>query len=76
MPDDQKQTHRRRDAEVLTIIGSFLSILAVLVLIGTIFQGRGEGMVVGIGAGLLLLLIGLGAASLGLRWLRNPDQQG
>lgn len=76
MPDDQKQTHRRRDAEVLTIIGSFLSILAVLVLIGTIFQGRGEGMVVGIGAGVLLLLIGLGTASLGLRWLRNPDQQG
>ncbi len=76
MPEDERQTHRRRDGEVLTIIGSFFAILAVLVLIGTIFQGHREGMVVGIGAGLLLLLIGLGAASLGRRWLRSPDQQG
>ncbi len=76
MSDDQQQMHRRRDAETLKIIGGFFAILAVLVLIGVIWHDSGEGLAVGIGAGVILLLIGLVSVRIGMHLGRGPKQQG
>lgn len=73
MPDDQQQSHRRRDAEALTIIGAFFAVLAVMVLIGVVWFDRGDSLAVGAGAGLLLLVIGLGGVYVGRRLKRSLD---
>ena len=67
MPDDRRQEHTRRDSESLVIIGSFFSLLAILVLIGTAWEEKGVGMGVAIAAGAILLLVGLAAVFIGLR---------
>ncbi len=69
--DETRQAHRKRDAEVLTIIGGFFALLALLVLIGVVWHDRGRGLAVGLGAGILLLAIGLGAIAIGLRFRRR-----
>lgn len=71
-PATTRGEHRRRDAEALTIIGAFFALLAVLVLVGVIWHDRGPGLPVGIGAGLLLLLVGVGAVAIGRRLRRVP----
>ena len=68
--EETRQSHRRRDAEAITIIGAFFAVLALLVLIGVLVH-RSEGMAVGVCAGSLLLLIGLGSVWTGMRWRRG-----
>lgn len=70
--EDQRLSHRRRDAEALSIIGAFLSILAALVLVGVIMHRDGAGMKVGVVAGILLLVIGFVTVGIGLRLKRSP----
>ncbi|MBN1344708.1 MAG: hypothetical protein JXQ73_18595 [Phycisphaerae bacterium] len=66
-------SHRRRDAEAMTIIGGFLAILAALVLIGVVWNDEGLSLRVGIGAGALLMAVGLGGVFLGMRLRRVRD---
>lgn len=72
MPDDARESHRKRDAESLTIIGAFFALMAFLVLIGVVWHDRGVGLAVGIVAGLILMAVGVGAVLLGVRIKRRP----
>lgn len=70
-PDDveelERVRNRERDGSSLAIIGTFFAVFATLVLIGTFWEDRDHGMVVNIGAGLVLLGIGVAMLFYGLR---------
>ncbi|MBL9122933.1 MAG: hypothetical protein JNG90_04830 [Planctomycetaceae bacterium] len=60
LPLETHDENRARDATSFLLLGSFFSILATLVLIGTLWTlDRPRAMVVNLSAGGLLLLIGL-----------------
>ena len=52
--------HTKRDAETQTALGLFISLLSVLVLIGTFWAESARAMVVNAVAGTVLLGIGVG----------------
>ncbi len=49
----------RRDAESFTLLGGFLDVLALIVLLATVFQEPGPPRVVNFCADMVLFLIGL-----------------
>ena len=58
--DEQREgEHSRRDAETQTVLGLFISIMALPVLIGTVWAERSHAMVVNVVAGLTLLAVGV-----------------
>ncbi len=57
--------HNRRDAETQTVLGIFISIMAIPVLIGTFWAERSHAMVVNVVAGSILLGIGILLAVMG-----------
>lgn len=59
MADDKNNDHAIKDKEIFYLLGVFIVVLAVPVLIGTFFAGRGHAMVVNAAAGLVLLAIGV-----------------
>lgn len=64
-PDHMQIDHTKRDSESFLILGGFLSILATLVLIATLFESQGHSRIVNLAAGLTLMAIGLGMAARG-----------
>jgi len=72
MSDPRQSELRERDAASMKLLGGFFCVLAVLVLIGSIWStGRPHAMVVNIGAGTLMLVVGSGMLWIGTR-LRRP----
>ena len=60
LESDTQDENRARDATSFLLLGSFFSILAMLVLIGTLWTlDRPRAVIVNLSAGGLLLLIGL-----------------
>ena len=59
--------HSRRDAETQTVLGIFISIMAIPVLIGTVWAEKTHAMIVNVVAGLALLSVGLFLAYWGFR---------
>ena len=58
--DPSEKEARQRDAEILRVLGSFFSLMGVLVLIGTFWAlGKTSAVVVSICSGSVLLAIGL-----------------
>jgi uncharacterized membrane protein HdeD (DUF308 family) len=71
MPDDNEKNvdareHMKRDSESLRILGGFLSLLASLVLLSSLFQEGGHAWWVNLGSGIALLAIGMGMFAWGL----------
>jgi hypothetical protein len=58
--EQQHDHHTKRDAETLFVLGLFVTVLAVPVLIGTIWAQTGIQTVVNLVAGIILLGIGVG----------------
>lgn len=54
--------YTKREAETQMVLGIFLSVIAVPVLIGTLWADTGHAMVVNAVAGIVLLGIGIGLA--------------
>ncbi len=68
--------HRQRDGATLRLLGGFFSILAVLVLIGTLWAlDRPHAMIVNLAAGMVLLAVGGGMFWSGSRARRSGEQQ-
>lgn len=68
LPEEPHDSDRQRDAASLVMIGTFFTVLALLVLCGTFWAtGRFHAMMVNLGAGMILLVIGLLMLGLGLR---------
>ncbi len=68
LPDEPRDSDRQRDAASLVMIGTFFTVLALLVLCGTFWAtGRFHAMMVNLGAGAILLIIGLLMLGMGLR---------
>ena len=65
--------HAQRDGEALVIMGVFLAVLGVAVLIGTLWNEPGKGMVVNVVAGLVLLVVAAGAGWMGLHSRRRIE---
>lgn len=64
--DEHLQEQRQRDAMTFFLLGGFFTVMAILVLIGTLWAvGRTHAMIVNLAAGLLLLVIGLGMIAAG-----------
>ena len=59
--------HTKRDAEILTVLGIFLVVLAVPVLIGTIWAEGAVPMLINVAAGLIVGGIGVAMILRG-RW--------
>jgi hypothetical protein len=73
--DELVKEHWKRDSESFLMLGSFLFILAFIVLLATIPQESGHARVINFCAGLLLAGIGVSMASWG--WvLRKRSQRG
>jgi len=73
LPEHTKSENRSRDASSLLLLGTFFTVLAVLVLLGTLWTlDRPRPMVVNLVAGGLLLAIGL-MTLIGSWRLRNPS---
>ena len=60
MNDTNQDHHTKRDAETLMVLGGFMTILAIPVLIGTVWAATTIAQVVNLAAGLILLAIGVG----------------
>lgn len=80
MNSEQLDQDRQRDAASLQMIGTFFTVLAVLVLSGTWWAlDRRHAMWVNLGAGAILLIIGLAMVFLGRRTARPrrsaPEQE-
>jgi len=58
MSPEEQAKHRTRDSETLTILGAFVTVLAIAVIIGTFFAERPHAMVVNAIAGVVLLIAG------------------
>jgi uncharacterized integral membrane protein len=71
MKDDIQSEHQQRDAESFIIIGSFFVILAIIVLIGTIWSETVPAAVINVSSGVILLAIGLGGVFWGLHIKRK-----
>ena len=73
---DTQDENRARDATSFLLLGSFFSILATLVLIGTLWTlDRPRAVVVNLAAGGLLLLIGLVMLYAGRRVQRSRRRE-
>jgi hypothetical protein len=64
--EDHQDRFARRDAETLMALGFFMSVIAVPVLIGTVWSDRLIAQVVNATAGIVLLAIGVGMFLFGL----------
>jgi putative Mn2+ efflux pump MntP len=74
MPREQEvHHHTRRDAATLKVLGTFITALAIPVLIGTIWATNFHAVVVNMLAGLILLGIGVAFIVRGRWTLRNLD---
>lgn len=73
MSPEERAEHRTRDSETLTILGIFVSLLAIAVLIGTFFAERPHAQVVNAVAGVVLLIAGVVLLWRG-RVLAKPDE--
>ncbi len=61
MNESTQDLHRRRDAASMKLLGTFFTVLATLVLIGTLWTlDRPRAMTVNLVAGLTLLAVGIG----------------
>lgn len=69
-PGDRDR-YRRRDADTLFVMGIFFTILALAVLLGTLWTTGTKALVVNLVSGGILLLIGLGTFVHGLRGKRS-----
>ena len=63
--------HTRRDAETQVVLGIFMAVLAVFVLIGTIWADTTAALVVNVMAGTALLIIGLAFVLYGKRGFKR-----
>lgn len=74
MSDDAQNNFRQRDAASLLILGSFFVLLAVLVLIGSLWAvGRTHALIVNLGAGAALLIAGIALVTVSFRLRREPQ---
>jgi len=58
--DKINEHHSRRDGETMIVLGAFMALLAMPVLVATIWAGTSFAMAVNAGSGLVLLGIGAG----------------
>ncbi len=73
---DTHDENRARDSTSFLLLGSFFSLLAMLVLIGTLWTlDRPRAMIVNLAAGSLLLLIGLIMLYFGRRVQRSRSRE-
>lgn len=68
---EQQAKFAKRDAETQIVLGTFVTVISIPVLIGTLWADTLRAMVVNVIAGLVLLGIGLCIAGLGLK--RRPS---
>ena len=68
---EPQHEHTRRDAETQIALGAFIAILAVPVLIGTLWATSTVAGVVNLAAGGILFFIGLGFLVYGLRGMKR-----
>lgn len=67
------QKHTRRDAETLIALGLFMVVMALPVMLGTIWAGHGFSQAVNFIAGFVLFAIGAGMCYKGRRDMRRLD---
>ena len=66
-----REQHTQRDAETQTVIGVFVIVMAIPVLIGTVWAEKTHAMIVNAIAGLVLLTVGVVIFKLGRRTARK-----
>lgn len=68
---EQNDKHGRRDADTQIVLGIFISIIALPVIVGTLWAEETHAMIVNIIAGLTLLGVGVSMVLLGRRNSKN-----